>query len=101
MNKQSYQPTFEVVKSASEQIREIVECQMRQAALNMVYELFREEVDRICGPRFSRKGENGFYRGGSDPGSVLVQGQQVSVKKPRIRQNGRDVELETCSVSAS
>lgn len=97
MRKTEYQPTFELVKSCGEQIREIVECQMRQAAVNMVYELFREEVDNLCGNLFSRKGKDGFHRGGSDPGSVLIQGQRVKIKKPRVRKSGHDIELDTYS----
>jgi hypothetical protein len=35
MQKQLYQPSFEIVKFVGEEIREIVECQMSHAALNM------------------------------------------------------------------
>lgn len=97
MQKQAYQPSFEIVKSVGDQIREIVECQMRHAALNMVHELFNEEVKQLCGSRFSRKGEGGYYRGGSDTSSVLVQGQRMKIKKPRVRKNDEEVLLETHS----
>ena len=95
MQKQAYQPSFEVVKSVGEQIREIVECQMRHAALNMVYELFNEEVESLCGSMHSRKGNEAYHRGGSDPSSVLVQGQRIKIKKPRVRKDGEEVVLET------
>lgn len=97
MKSQPYQPSFEIVKSVGEQIREIVECQMRHAALNMVYELFNEEVEQLCGDRFSRKGDDGCYRGGSESSSVLVQGQRIKVKKPRVRRDDEEVVLETHS----
>jgi len=97
MQEQSYQPSFEIVKSVGEQIREIVECQMRHAALNMVHELFNQEVERLCGSPFSRKGDEGHHRGGSEVSSVLVQGQRMKITKPRVRKNNEEVILETHS----
>lgn len=82
-------------QSAASQIREHVEAQMRGAILATVYELFQQEVEELCGPVFARKGSNFAHRAGSDPGSILAQGQRVSVKKPRAKRNGKDIELET------
>ena len=84
-------------QSNSQQIREFIESQMRGATLAMVYELFSQEVDRLCGPRFSRKGEGLSHRAGSDPGSIVAQGQRVSVKKPRVKRSGEEVALDTYS----
>ncbi len=67
-----YQPLFRVVQNIAEDIRETVHAQMRGAALHMVQSLFSEEVDRLCGARFSRKSEDQCHRTGSDPGSVIV-----------------------------
>lgn len=97
MKNQQYQPSIAIVKSVGDQIREIVECQMRHAALNMVYELFNNEVEQLCGDRFSRKGTDGYYRGGSESSSVLIQGQRVEIKKPRVRRDEGEVHLETYS----
>jgi putative transposase len=36
-------------------------------------------------------------RNGSDPGSVILQGQRVSVRKPRVKRAGKDVKLESYS----
>lgn len=87
------QLSFNVVQDAYGQVREMVGAQMRSAALKLVQSLFVEEVARLCGPRFSRKDEDACHRGGSDPGSVILDGQRVAVKKPRIRKNGKDVPL--------
>ena len=92
-----YQPSFHIVKDAYSQIREMVEGQMRGAALKLMQGLFLEEVERLCGPRFSRKGDEDCYRGGSDPGSVKLHGQRVSIKKPRIKRDGEEVELKSYS----
>jgi transposase-like protein len=89
------QPSFEAVKRRYSEIREVVHTQMRGAALKLVMGLFAQEIEELCGPRFARKGEKYSHRGGSDPGSVLLEGQRVAVTKPRVRKEGRDVELAT------
>lgn len=89
------QHSFSVVTDSADQIREMIEQQVRGAALSMIQGLLLDEVERLCGKAFSRKGADGFYRGGSDPGSVILQGQRVAVKKPRIKKAGKEAELET------
>jgi len=88
-----YQPSFRVVQDAFSQIREMVRMQMRGAAMAMITDLFTEEVEELCGPRHSRKSGNKKHRGGSDPGSVLLGGQRMSVRKPRVKCDGQEVEL--------
>lgn len=94
MKSTSHQLKFQ---STSQQIREFVEAQMRGATIAMVYELFQQEVSQLCGAAFSRKGAELAHRAGSDPGSILAQGQRLAVKKPRVKKAGQEVELETYS----
>lgn len=90
-----HRPAFTAVQDIRSQIREHVKNEMRDAALSLVHGLFFEEVEALCGPLFSRKGENGCHRGGSDPGSVILEGQRVGVKKTRIKKDGKEVELQS------
>jgi transposase-like protein len=90
-----FQPSLSVVRDTFGEIRELVASQMRGAALELVHGLFREEVERLCGPAFSHKADGTCHRGGSDPGSVKLQGQSVSVKKPRVKRDGEEVPLES------
>lgn len=90
-----FQPAFHVVQDIRSQIREHVRGQMRDAALALVHGLFFEEAQALCGIPFTRKGEEGCHRGGSDPGSVILEGQRVKVKKLRVKKNGKDVELQS------
>lgn len=92
---QSFQRSFEVVQDRHAQIREAVEVQLRGAALALITELFEEELTALCGASFQRKAGYLAYRGGSDRGTVMLQGQRVGVRKPRIRRNGKEVELST------
>lgn len=94
---QGYQQSFRVVKDAYSQIQEMVRQKMKSAALSMALELFNEEVEELCGKRFSRKGEERCHRGGSDDGRILVHGQRVKVKKPRVRSGDEEVQLTSYS----
>lgn len=89
-----HQP-FHIVKDIYPQIREAVAQQMRGSALALIQGFFAEEVESLCGTRYSRKGNGYFHRGGSDPGSILFGGQRIAVKKLRMKNEGEDVELKT------
>jgi putative transposase len=95
INGQPFQPSFSLVQDTFGQIRELVASQMRGAALELLQGLFREEVERLCGKPFSRKADGGFHRGGSDPGSVILSGQRIKVKKPRVKRDGEEQVLES------
>ena len=92
---QAFQRSFEVVEDRYAQIRQAVEIQLRGAALTLITELFEEELSSLCGAAFQRKRGELSYRGGSDRGTVMLQGQRVAVRKPRVRRDGREVELAT------
>ena len=93
----AYQPSFSVIVDPADQIREMVHQQVRGAALSLIQGLLMEEVEVLCGKVFSRKGLEGYRRGGSDPGSVILQGQRIAVKKPRVKRAGKEAELQTYS----
>ncbi len=95
--RRQYQPSFHTIQDSKSQIRELVAQEMRDAALALIHGLFFEEIEQLCGPRFSRKGEEGHHRGGSDPGSVILEGQRIAVKKGRVKKNGKGVELQSYS----
>jgi transposase-like protein len=74
-----------------------LESQARESVKKLVYALFEQEIEQLAGPSH-RRGRDKFtdvFRAGSDPGSVLVAGQRMSVKKPRIKRSGKDVQLKS------
>jgi transposase-like protein len=94
---QGYQQSFHLVKDTYSQIQEFVLTKMRNAALKMALELFEQEVNDLCGDRFSRKSSGQCHRGGSDDGRILLHGQRVQVKKPRVRKADEEVQLQSYS----
>jgi putative transposase len=81
-------------KDIQASIRDQLRSQMQITALKLVKNLFDEEVIRLCGEKFSHKTDQ-CHRGGSEQGSVLVEGQRVKMKQPRVRKNNKEVHLES------
>jgi len=63
--------------------------------LMKVEEELQAEVKRLCGARYERG--SSYDRYGYNPGSVVLGGQRVGIRRPRVRdrQNGKEVELST------
>jgi len=97
MNNKEYQHSFQIVKDVQGQIREIVAGRMRNAVTDMIQDLFEEELLELCGQRYGRDRDKTHYRAGSDKGSILAHGQRVSIRKPRVKKAGKDVELQVYS----
>jgi putative transposase len=57
--------------------------------------LLESERERLCGPVHARGPAGGAARWGSTQGKLVMGGQRVSVRRPRVRQGGHEVELST------
>lgn len=79
-------------------IRQAVNEAVRGSVLNLIKELFDEEVEALCGEKNCRKGDQYLHRGGSEKHSrVLLEGQQVQVSRPRVRNGDGEEPLEAYS----
>jgi transposase-like protein len=56
--------------------------------------MLEEEVERLCGPRYSR-GEGLASRWGHGPGEAVLGGRRVALERPRVREGKQEVALET------
>ena len=65
----------------------------KNAVLSTAVELMEQDMLRLCGAAFARKGEGLCHRGGSDQTSLMVDGAKLSVGRPRARKNGEEVDL--------
>ena len=57
--------------------------------------MLQQDVESLCGPRYSRDEGDRPSRGGTAPGSLALGGRRVEVRRPRVRQDGREVQLRT------
>ena len=56
--------------------------------------MLEDEVERLCGARYSRA-EGVASRWGHAPGEAVLGGRKVKLERPRVRQGRREVALET------
>lgn len=68
---------------------------LAEVGLALVSALFEREVLQRCGPKYERSDARAALRWGSQPGSVCVDGQVVTVDRPRMRNAQGEVPLET------
>lgn len=68
-----------------EQLREELKGRLRLGVLEFIEELFEEERRELIGEPWSRKGEGQARSGGTEEGSVYLEGRRVPVVYPRIR----------------
>jgi len=83
------------VETRHNAIRSLLKEQMKGSVLKLVFQLFGDEMNNMCGLPHSRKPEHGHWRGGSDKGSIYLSGQKVRVKKPRLHNQEGEVPLES------
>jgi putative transposase len=64
--------------------------------LMFVAEELQREVEDLAGRRYARKSEGeGVYRYGSNPGTVKMLGQKLPIRVPRLRDENREIPLES------
>lgn len=67
----------------------------KHAALAMAVALLEQDAEALCGERYERKRGGQGYRGGHDQTSVVVAGAKYGIRRPRVRESNREVELPT------
>ena len=85
-------------REASEVFNELMKASVRAA----LWEMMSSEVESLCGPKYHPKAESEYRRGGSEQGSVYLDGGKESVKRPRVRHvEDGEVELESYRAASS
>jgi transposase-like protein len=75
-------------------IQKLMATRAKDAMAALGLELLEQEVERLAGKAFSRKGRELSYRGGSAPTSLMVDGAKIRFIRPRVRgQDGSEVPL--------
>ena len=81
-----------VIKSLnSEALQEEFRIRVRASMLELGAELLEQEVEELCGKRYSREGA--YYRHGQEPCTIMVEGAKLATTRPRVRGNGKEVKL--------
>lgn len=75
---------------ARSQLRDV----LIQGGLAVATAMLEEEVERLCGARYTR-GEGLASRWGHAPGEAVLGGRRVKLERPRVRDDRQEVPLET------
>jgi len=67
-----------------DEIREELRTRMHASMLEVVYAIFEEQKEQLCGKPWARKEPGQRRRGGTEKGSVYFEGQRVPVTYPRV-----------------
>jgi putative transposase len=57
--------------------------------------LLEDEVEALAGPRYARAGGTPGTRHGSNPGTVMLDGQRVPIRVPRVRSEQAEIPLRS------
>jgi putative transposase len=79
---------------SSVNVQEMLMSRAKTAVLSMAVELMEQDMELLCGKPFTRKQEGDLcHRGGSEMTSLMVDGAKHSVRRPRVRKGGEEMEL--------
>jgi transposase-like protein len=81
---------LEILASTADALEQIA----GQACLVVAKALLDDEVERRAGPRYARRGP-GPYRWGQQQGHLVFGGQKLPLRRPRLREDGKETELES------
>jgi len=84
-----------VAGSPRQLIRQTLRGQLHEAMVGLVYDMFDQEVETLCGPRYERDREAEGARAGSEQGSIYWEGKRQPVRRPRVRGGKGEVHLES------
>lgn len=66
-----------------------------ELGLAVVKALLESEVLELCGEKYERSKNRSGVRWGSEAGVATIRGAKEPIDKPRVRANGKEVQLET------
>ena len=94
-------PSIEVGTGSDELERAVLES-CRHSAVDVLSELWEEDVERLCGERWKPRPRSRFARAGWCACQIVLGGDKVSLRRPRVRSNrGKEMELPSFRAAAS
>jgi putative transposase len=94
-------PSIDLGAGSDELERAILES-FRRSAVDVLGELWEEDVRRLCGERWKPRPRARFARAGWCGCQIVLGGDRVSLRRPRVRSNrGKELELPSFWAAAS
>ena len=91
----------EALAQASEmEAVELLQQTLRQSVRLALFEAMEEEVNSLCGGHY-KPTESDYRRAGSEIGSVYLNGEKESIRRPRVRDGEGEVKLEVYQAAST
>jgi transposase-like protein len=91
----------EALAQASEiEAVELLQQTLRQSVRLALFEAMEEEVNSLCGGHY-KPTESKYSRAGSEVGSVYLNGEKESIRRPRVRDDEGEVKLEVYGAAST
>lgn len=79
---------------------ELLQQVLRQSARMALFEAMEQEVNTLCGSKH-KPSESEYRRGGSEVGSVYIEGEKECIRRPRVRNEEGEVKLEVYQAAST
>lgn len=84
------------------QASEIFNHMLRTSVRLGLFAAMEDEVNSLCGAKYSPDPESDYRRAGSETGSVYLHGEKDSIQRPRVRhKEGGEVPIATYQAASS
>jgi len=77
------------------EVRQQLQVELRGSVLKLIQELFQQERLELVGERWSRKGPGQAHSGGTEQGSIYLEGRRVPLRYPRVADAGSSHGLQS------
>jgi len=68
-----------------------------EVGLEAISQIFEQDVEALVGPKGKHSKNRTAYRHGTEQTRVVLEDRKISVRKPRVRSNGHDIQLPSLS----
>lgn len=90
-----------LAQAEDSEVGEAVESFLRTAARTAFAAALFQEVESLCGKAYHPSPESGHQRAGSAPGRYFFGTDEESVRRPRVRKDGKEVRLKSYEAAQS
>jgi transposase-like protein len=70
----------------------------RELGFEALRQILEQEVEALAGPKGKHDAKRSAYRHGTEQTKVVLGGEKISFRKPRVRGNGHDLQLPSLAV---
>ena len=100
MNHETLKTAF--LQGSDQEASELFNQMMRKSVRLGLLEALKDEVESLCGPKYSRENQSAYRRAGSEKGIAYINGTKEEILRPRVRHDDEgEVTLDTYQAASN